>query len=79
MIEAYAKVTRNYQVTIPLEIRERLGIKEGDLVKFILDERSGKVYLVRVTERRIRLRAHRKLTIEEIEEIIERGLRECMK
>ncbi|RLF18409.1 MAG: AbrB family transcriptional regulator [Thermoprotei archaeon] len=79
MIEAYVKVTRNFQVTIPLEIREKLNIKEGDRVKFVFDEESGKVYLMKVPETRIRLKAGRKLTINEIERIIEEGLKECMK
>ncbi|RLF22263.1 MAG: AbrB family transcriptional regulator [Thermoprotei archaeon] len=79
MIKAYAKVTRNFQVTIPLEIREKLGVKEGDMIVFIFNEESGKVYMTKVVERRLRLRANRKLTPEEIERIIERGLGECMK
>jgi len=78
MIEVYVKVTRNFQVTIPLEIREKLCIKVGDKVKFVFDEKSGKVYLVRVPETRIRLKSGRKLTIDEIEEIIEEGLKKCM-
>ena len=28
------KVTRNYQITIPRKIRERLGVKMGDKVEF---------------------------------------------
>ena len=79
MIKAYAKVTRNFQVTIPLEIREKLGVKEGDMIVFTFNEESGKVYMTKVVERRLRLRANRKLTPEEIERIIERGLGECMK
>ncbi|WP_016730027.1 AbrB/MazE/SpoVT family DNA-binding domain-containing protein [Saccharolobus islandicus] len=35
------KVTRNFQVTIPSEIREKLGIKEGDYVEVTLDESNG--------------------------------------
>ena len=27
------KITRNYQVTIPKPIREKLGLKEGDRVE----------------------------------------------
>jgi len=35
------KVTRNYQVTIPAEIRSRLGIREGDYVEVTFDEKNG--------------------------------------
>ncbi len=31
------KVTRNYQITIPLEIREKLGIKVGDKVLVVCE------------------------------------------
>ena len=39
-----AKVTSKGQVTIPVEIRRKLGIKNGDKVLFI--EESGKVYMM---------------------------------
>jgi len=31
------KVTRNYQVTIPASIRNRLGIREGDILEFLVE------------------------------------------
>jgi len=31
-----AKVSSKFQVTIPKEVRERLGLKEGDYVAFII-------------------------------------------
>jgi AbrB family looped-hinge helix DNA binding protein len=37
------KVTRNFQITIPAEIREKLEIKEGDYVEVMLDEREGAI------------------------------------
>ncbi|MGA1794646.1 MAG: AbrB/MazE/SpoVT family DNA-binding domain-containing protein [bacterium] len=40
-----SKVTQKGQVTIPLEIRKKLGIKPGDEVVFIED--AGKVVLVK--------------------------------
>lgn len=39
-----AKVTSKGQVTIPIEIRKRLGIKNGDKVLFM--EESGRVYMI---------------------------------
>lgn len=38
-------VTRKGQVTVPVEIRRELGLKQGDKVAFILDE--GEVRLER--------------------------------
>jgi AbrB family looped-hinge helix DNA binding protein len=31
------KVTRNYQVTIPASIRNRLNIHEGDILEFLVE------------------------------------------
>ena len=39
-----AKVTSKGQVTIPVEIRKKLGIKNGDKVLFIED--SGRIYMM---------------------------------
>ena len=39
-----AKVTSKGQVTIPIEIRKKLGIKNGDKVLFI--EESGRIYIM---------------------------------
>ncbi len=39
-----AKVTSKGQVTIPVEIRRKLGIKTGDKVLFM--EESGRVYMM---------------------------------
>ena len=65
------KVTRNYQVTIPVSIRDKLGIKEGDILEVYL---NGDEIIMRKTKTsRPRVRLGRKLTLEEIEEAIERG------
>ena len=37
-----AKVTSKGQITIPIEIRKKLGIKNGDKILFV--EESGRVY-----------------------------------
>ena len=39
-----AKVTSKGQVTIPIEIRKKLGIKNGDKILFV--EESGRVYMI---------------------------------
>lgn len=39
-----AKVTSKGQVTIPIEIRKKLGIKDGDKVLFV--EESGRIYMM---------------------------------
>lgn len=41
-----SKVTTKYQTTIPLEVREQLGIQQGDMVAFELE--NGVVRLRRV-------------------------------
>ena len=69
------KVTRNFQVTIPAEVRAKLGIKEGDLMEVYTDDK-GRIVMEKVKKRRKTLKSGRKLTIEEINSIIERGRRE---
>jgi len=68
------KVTRNYQVSIPAEIRRLLNIKLGDVLEVHCDEEKRKTILRKVEEQRRTLRAGRSLTPEEIEELIQRGL-----
>ncbi|MCK4244594.1 MAG: AbrB/MazE/SpoVT family DNA-binding domain-containing protein [Candidatus Omnitrophica bacterium] len=38
-----AKITRHYQVVIPKEVREKSGLKEGDLVSF--QEKDGEIIM----------------------------------
>jgi len=68
------KVTRNYQVTIPASIRNRLGIHEGDILEFYVEE--DRIVIKKVLTVRPRIKLGRKLTIEEIERDIERGFNE---
>ena len=65
------KVTRNYQVTIPASIRNKLGIKEGDILEVYLN--GDEIIMRKARTSRPRVRLGRKLTLEEIEEAIERG------
>lgn len=67
-------MTRNYQVSIPAEIRRLLNIKLGDVLEVRCDEEKGEIIFRKVEERRRTLRAGRGLTPEEIEELIQRGL-----
>jgi len=67
-------VTRNYQVSIPAEVRRLLNIKLGDVLEVRCDEEKREIILRKVEERRRTLRADRDLTLEEIEELIQRGL-----
>ncbi len=69
------KVTRNYQVTIPAEVRKELGIREGDYLEVYISK-EGCIVMKKVRRVRKTLRSGRKLTIEEIDEIMERGRRE---
>jgi antitoxin PrlF len=69
------KVTRNFQVTVPAEIRRTLGIKQGDWLEF--DAESDKIIVRKLGEDRVRtIRLGRKLTIEEIDRLIEEGLKQ---
>lgn len=34
-------MTRNYQVTIPKEIREKVGLREGDYLDVEVDDEGG--------------------------------------
>ncbi|CAD5244098.1 AbrB/MazE/SpoVT family DNA-binding domain-containing protein [Thermococcus camini] len=70
------KVTRNYQITIPAEIRKALGIREGELLEVHLE--GDRIVLKRLERKRKRLRIGRKLPPEEIEKAIEEGMKECM-
>lgn len=70
------KVTRNYQITIPAEVRKALGIKEGELLEVNLE--GDKIVIQRLKKRRKRLKLGRNITPEEIEESIKESMKECM-
>lgn len=40
-----SKITRNYQITLPKDIRKMVGVKEGDEVMFVIED--NKVVLVK--------------------------------
>jgi len=68
------KVTRNYQITIPAEIRRKLNLKLGDILDVSYDEERNEIIIRKVLELRKTFKAGRKLTSEEIEDPIKRGL-----
>jgi AbrB family looped-hinge helix DNA binding protein len=77
MKERWTVVTRKGQVTVPAEIRQELGLREGDKVAFVLDE--GEVRLLRATSVVQRtagaLRSDKPpLTAEELREAAERAI-----
>lgn len=72
-----SKVTRNYQITIPQEIRASVEIEEGDTVTLEYREAENLI-LIKLPKRgrRSTLRLGRGLTVEEIGRSIEQGVRE---
>lgn len=64
------KVTRNFQVTIPTEIRERLGIRVGDYVDITYDEKEGVIIIRPYRKKWTTYTLGKKLTPEDIEQII---------
>ena len=55
-------------------VRESVGLKVGDVVEVYVDA-EGRIVIEKVRRARKRLRAGRRLSPEEIEELIERGLK----
>ena len=67
------KVTRNYQITIPSEIRKRLNIKEGEYLR--VEVEGDKIVLTKASRKWKTVKLGKKLTLDEIEESIERGFK----
>ena len=70
-------MSRSYQVTIPKEVREVVKVKEGDYLEVYVDER-GRIVMEKLKRERTRFTSGRRLTPEEIEELIARGLGEAL-
>jgi antitoxin PrlF len=72
-----SKVNRNYQVTIPKDVRRKAGIDRGDAVMVEYDEARDTI-LVSPPKRgkRKTWTLGRRLGIEEIESAVEKGLSE---
>ncbi|NJE11425.1 AbrB/MazE/SpoVT family DNA-binding domain-containing protein [Thermococcus sp. MAR1] len=65
------KVTRNYQITIPSDVRKKLGIRVGDVL--VVDVEDGKVVLKKSELELPLLPGGKGLKVEDIEEAIRRG------
>lgn len=70
-------MTRKGQVTIPKEIRERLGLKAGDRVKFFVDPDGSVVLLpkrpVKALRGMLKSRRGRPASVEEMNEAVAEG------
>lgn len=44
------KVSKNFQVTIPVEIRRKFHINEGEFVKIIYDEKENAVKIMKLNQ-----------------------------
>ena len=73
------KVTRGYQVTIPEEVRSKAGIRIGDMLIVDYDEKTGTIRIRRPARGRSTAKLGRRISVEEIEESIERGLGDCLR
>ncbi|MGB9759385.1 MAG: AbrB/MazE/SpoVT family DNA-binding domain-containing protein, partial [Thermoproteota archaeon] len=68
------KVTRNYQITIPSEIRERFKVKEGDFLVVSYDEEENVIKIMPFKKKRLTIKLGRNVTVEEIEKAVEEFL-----
>jgi len=66
---AVVRVTRNYQITIPAEVRRRLGIKVGDRV--VVEVEGDKIVIRKASGDLPRIRLGLRLTPEEIDRLVE--------
>jgi AbrB family looped-hinge helix DNA binding protein len=73
------KVTRNYQITIPADIRAQTNVEKGDVLVMEYYDEEGviKIRIPRRGKRRTR-KIGRPLGLEDIERSIERGLKGCL-
>ncbi|ASJ17490.1 MULTISPECIES: AbrB/MazE/SpoVT family DNA-binding domain-containing protein [Thermococcaceae] len=71
------KVTRNYQITIPAEIRKALGIKMGEYLKVEL--RGDEIVIKRIDKEWPSIDLGRDFSPEDIEENIRKALSEASK
>jgi len=74
------KVTRNYQVTIPADVRTKAAVGRGDVLQIEYEESSGTIRLLppRKGERKT-TRLGRKIGLKDIEAAIATGMRESLR
>ncbi|KUH31967.1 AbrB family transcriptional regulator [Thermococcus celericrescens] len=65
------KVTRNYQITIPSDVRKKLGIRVGDVL--VIEIEDGKAVIKKRDLELPLLPGGKGLKVEDIEEAIRRG------
>ncbi len=65
------RVTRNYQVTIPAEVRRRLGIKAGDRV--VVEVEGDRIVIRKASGGLPRIRLGLRLTPGEIDKLVVEG------
>jgi AbrB family looped-hinge helix DNA binding protein len=70
-----AKMTSKGQITLPKEIRQKLGLKQGDRVRFIVED-DGRVRLLPAKRDVSELmgilpRPNRRLSVEEMDDIVQ--------
>jgi AbrB family looped-hinge helix DNA binding protein len=68
---AVVRVTRNYQITIPAEVRRRLGIEVGDRV--LVEAEGDRIVIRKAAGGLPRIRLGLRLTPEEIDRLVEKG------
>jgi len=68
---AVVRVTRNHQITIPAEVRRRLGIKAGDRV--VVEVEGDRIVIRKASGDLPRIRLGLRLIPEEIDRLVEEG------
>ena len=68
---AVVRVTRNYQITIPAEVRRRLGIKAGDRVA--VEVEGDRIVIKKASGDLPRIRLGLRLIPEEIDRLVKEG------
>jgi AbrB family looped-hinge helix DNA binding protein len=71
IIVAVVRVTRNYQITIPAEVRRRLGIKVGDRV--LVEVEGDRIVIRKASGGLPRIRLGLRLTPGEIDKLVVEG------
>jgi len=68
---AVVKVTRNFQITIPADVRRALGIREGD--RLLVEVEGDRIVIRKVAGALPRIRLGMRLTPEDIDKFVEQG------